>query len=69
MECVKLIKKSNATLVGFATIIDRSSKKTLKIKKKIISHLKIEVPTYKLNKLPKKLKSIPISTPGSRFIK
>ena len=53
MECVKLIKKSNATLVGFATIIDRSSKKTLKIKKKIISHLKIEVPTYKLNKLPK----------------
>ena len=69
MECVKLIKKSNAILVGFATIIDRSSKKTLKIKKKIISHLKIEVPTYKSNKLPKELVSIPISTPGSRFIK
>ena len=69
MECVKLIKKSNATLVGFATIIDRSSKKTLKIKKKIISHLKIEVPTYKSNKIPKELDSIPISTPGSRFIK
>ena len=34
-EFYKLIKKSNATLVGFATIIDRSSKKTLKIKKKI----------------------------------
>ena len=34
MECVKLIKKSNAKLVGFASIIDRSSKKTLKIKKK-----------------------------------
>ena len=69
MECVKLIKKSNATLVGFATIIDRSSKKTLKIKKKIISHLKIDVPTYKSNKLPKELDLIPISTPGSRFIK
>ena len=69
MECVKLIKKSKATLVGFATIIDRSSKKTLKIKKKIISHLKIDVPTYKSNKLPKELDSIPISTPGSRFIK
>ena len=69
MECVKLIKKSNAKLVGFATIIDRSSKKTLKIKKKIISHLKIEVPTYKSNKIPKELDSIPISTPGSRFIK
>ena len=69
MECVKLIKNSKAKLMGFATIIDRSSKKTLKIKKKIISHLKIEVPTYKSNKIPKELDSIPISTPGSRFIK
>ena len=34
LECVKLIKKSNAKLLGFASIIDRSSKKTLKIKKK-----------------------------------
>jgi hypothetical protein len=27
------------------------------------------VPTYKKNKLPKHLKSTPISVPGSRFIK
>mgnify|MGYP005739886425 CR=1 FL=1 len=69
MECVRLIKNSKATLVGFATIIDRSTKKTLKIKRKIISHLKIEVPTYKANKIPKELISIPVSRPGSRFIK
>jgi len=69
LECVRLIKKSKATFVGFASIIDRSSKKTLKIKKKIISHLKINVPVYKSNKLPKELKVIPITTPGSRFIK
>ena len=69
MECVKLIKKNKAKVVGFASIIDRSTKKTLKIKKKIVSHLKIDVPTYKSNKLPKELKSIPVSTPGSRFIK
>ena len=69
LECVKLIKRSKATLVGFASIIDRSTKKTLKIKKKIISHLKIDVPTYKANQLPYKLKSIPITIPGSRFIK
>ena len=69
MECVKLIKKAGASLIGFAAIIDRSTKKSLKIKKKIISHLKIKVPTFKKNKLPKSLKSIPISTPGSRFIK
>jgi orotate phosphoribosyltransferase len=69
LECAKLIKKSKAKLLGFASIIDRSSKKTLKIKKKIISHLKIDVPTYKPSQLPDALKLIPISTPGSRFIK
>ena len=69
LECVKLIKKSKAKLLGFASIIDRSTKKSLKIKTKIISHLKIVVPTFSRNKLPKDLKSIPITIPGSRFIK
>ena len=69
MECVKLIKKAKASLVGFASIIDRSTQKNLKIKKNIVSQLKIDVPTFKKNKLPKNLKSIPITTPGSRFIK
>jgi orotate phosphoribosyltransferase len=69
LECVKLVDKAKAKLVGFASIIDRSTKKSLKIKKKIVSHLKIEVPTYKKNQLPKSLKSVPISTPGSRYIK
>ncbi len=69
LECVKLIKKSKAKLIGFASIIDRSTKQSLKIKTRITSHLKIDVPTYKANKLPTELKSIPITTPGSRFIK
>ena len=69
MECVKLIKKSKAKLIGFASIIDRSNKKSLKIKKKIVSQIKINVPTYKKNKLPKNLAIIAISTPGSRLIK
>ena len=69
MECVKLIKNSKAKLMGFATIIDRSSKNNLKIKKNIVSHLKISVPTYKKNKIPNELKLIPISTPGSRYTK
>ena len=69
MECVKIIKHAKAKLVGFASIIDRSTKKTLKIKKKIISHLKIDVPTYSKKKIPKSLASIKITTPGSRFIK
>ena len=69
LECVKLINKSKAKLLGFASIIDRSTKQSLKIKTGITSHLKIEVPTYSRNKLPNELKSIPITTPGSRFIK
>ncbi len=69
MECLKLIKKSKGKVVGFASIIERSTKKKLKIKKRIVSHLKMKVPTYKKKDLPKNLKLIPISTPGSRFIK
>ena len=69
LECVKIIKDSKAKLLGFASIIDRSTKKSLKIKKKIVSHMKIEVPVYKKNQLPEYLKNIPITVPGSRFIK
>ena len=69
LECVKLIKKSKANLAGFACIIDRSSKKNLKIKNKIVSHIKINVPLYKKNQLPSELKSLPIQKPGSRHLK
>ena len=70
LECFSLIKKSKAKLLGFACIIDRSDKKSLKIKnKKIISQVKIEVPTFKKNNLPSYLKKIPVASPGSRRIK
>ena len=69
LECAKLITKSKAKLLGFASIIDRSTQKSLKIKSNVISHMKIEVPTYKANQLPELLKKIAITVPGSRFIK
>jgi len=69
LECVKLIKNAGAKLLGFACIIDRSNKNTLKIKKKITSQIKIKIPTFNKNKLPLSLKSIPITKPGSRFFK
>jgi orotate phosphoribosyltransferase len=69
LECVKLITKSGGKLLGFASIIDRSTKKSLKIKKNIISHMKINVPVFKKNNLPVDLKNTPITVPGSRFIK
>ncbi len=70
LECVKIIKKSKAKLIGFACLIDRSSQKTLKIKNnKIISQIKLNVPTYKESNLPIKLKNLPITKPGSRYLK
>ena len=69
LECVKLITKSKAKLLGFASIIDRSNIKNLKIKKKIVSHMKINVPTYTSKNLPIDLKLIKITRPGSRFVK
>jgi len=69
LECVKIIKKAKAKLIGFACIIDRSNKKELKIKKKIISQVKLNIPAYKKNNLTSKLKNIPIIKPGSRHLK
>ena len=69
LECVKLIKKSGAKLVGFACIIDRSNNKSLKIKKKIVSQIKLNIPTFKKKNLPLDLKNIPITKPGSRHLK
>ncbi len=67
LECVKLIKKSKAKLVGFACLIDRSNK--LKIKHKIISQVKLNIPTYNKENLPSYIKKIPVTKPGSRFLK
>ena len=67
LECVKLINQSKAKLVGFACLIDRSENKN--IKNKIISQVKLKIPTYNKKKLPGFLEKIPISKPGSRFIK
>ena len=70
LECVKLIKKAKAKNIGFACIINRSNKKTLKIKNKIIiSQLQIDVPTYKKKNLPLSLKKVPVTSPGSRYLK
>ena len=70
LECAKLIKKAKGKLLGYVCLIDRSNKKELKIKnKKIISQIKLDVTTYKKKDLPRFLKKIKISTPGSRHLK
>ena len=69
MECVKLIKNAKAKLLGFACIINRSNKNSLKIKDEIISQVELLIPTYKKNNLPLFLKKRKIIKPGSRYIK
>tara|TARA_Y100000590_G_scaffold105796_1_gene120393 strand:+ start:5333 stop:5920 length:588 start_codon:yes stop_codon:yes gene_type:complete len=69
LECVKLINKAKAKLVGFACLIDRSNKKQLKISRKIISQVKLEIPVFNKNNIPDLLKKIPVTSPGTRRIK
>jgi orotate phosphoribosyltransferase len=68
LECSELINSANANLLGFACLIDRSNEKS-KIQKKIISQVKIDIPSYKEDELPKNLISIPAIKPGSRDLK
>ncbi len=70
LECSRLVKKYKSKVVGYACLINRSSKTSLKIKDKyIVSQIKLEIPTYKKNDLPIELKKIPITKPGSRYLK
>ena len=64
LECSKIVKKNNSNLVGYACIIDRSSRDVL-IKDKIISQIKFQIPTFKENEIPKELKKIEAIKPGS----
>ena len=65
LECSKLVSSAEAKIVGYACIIDRSKGFSL-IKEKIISQIKIDIPTYKKDDLPKSLSSIKAVKPGSR---
>ena len=65
IECSKLVENAKAVVIGFACLIDRSNGKSI-IKKKIISQIKINIPAYKENDLPKNLILLPAIKPGSR---
>ena len=65
IECSNLVTANKANIVGYACIIDRSNDKT-QIKGKIISQIKLNIPTYKKENLPKELISIDPIKPGSR---
>ena len=65
LECSKIIKDNNAIIVGYACLIDRSNDKS-EIKEKIVSQIKLNIPTYTEKDLPKNLSSLKPIKPGSR---
>ena len=64
LDCSKLVK-NYVIIVGFACIIDRSNGKS-SIKDKIISQVKLNIPTYSKDNLPENLLSLKPIKPGSR---
>ena len=65
LECSKIVDDNNAIIVGYACLIDRSNGKSA-IKEKIISQVKIDIPTYTEKNLPKNLLTLKAVKPGSR---
>ena len=65
LECSKLATLAGAEVIGYACIIDRSLGKS-EIKQDIVSQIKLDIPTYKKENLPKNLESIKPVKPGSR---
>ena len=68
VECSKLAENKKAKILGYACIIDRSNNK-IAPQEKIISQVKIIIPTYSKDQLPDHLKKINPIKPGSRSIK
>ena len=65
IECSKLVLENDASIVGYACIIDRSNGKSF-IKNKIVSQIELNIPTYSKDNLPKNLLDIKAIKPGSR---
>ena len=65
LECSKIVESNDARIVGYACLIDRSNGKSA-IKEKIVSQVKIDIPTYTEKDLPKNLLALKAVKPGSR---
>ena len=65
LECSKIVEDNNAIIVGYACLIDRSNGKSA-VKEKIVSQVKIDIPTYTEKNLPKNLLTLKAVKPGSR---
>ena len=68
LECSNLIDRYDAELLGYACIIDRSNSKNF-LKKKLVSQIEIDIPTYNETDIPEELRLITAVKPGSRNLK
>ena len=59
------MKENGANIIGYACIIDRSNGKS-KLENKIVSQVRLNIPTYNKDNLPKNLSKIKAIKPGSR---
>ena len=63
-------KNSRVIIIEDVITTGKSSLECAKIKrKKIVSQIKLKIPTFKEKNIPESLKKIPITKPGSRFLK
>ena len=65
LECAKIVTDSGGNIAGYACIIDRTNGKS-NIKDKIVSEVKLNIPTYTKDNLPKSLLGLKAIKPGSR---
>ena len=65
IECSKIVTLNKAKIVGYACIIDRSNGRS-EIKEKLVSQVKLNIPTYNKENIPKELLTIEAVKPGSR---
>ena len=64
-ECSDLVKYFGGIIIGYACIIDRSNGKS-NLQGDIVSQIKLNIPTYTKDNLPKNLSIIKPIKPGSR---
>ncbi len=65
LECTRLVSDAGAKVVGYGCIIDRTKGEST-LKEKIVSQIKLDIPTYSKDSLPDSLSLIAAVKPGSR---
>ena len=61
-----MVNVAGGIIIGYACIIDRQDNDQNVIKDKIVSQIKLDIPTYTKENLPKNLSTIKPVKPGSR---